>query len=185
MARSWYIIQAFTGYEQKIFRTLNSYIADGKLDGNIVTSVKVPTETVEEVKDGKKKSKTNLLLPGYVMVEMDLPQVGWKDTCSTIRRIQGVTCFVGTNPSEKPRPISPDEAKNLLQQCGELKGEKTVRVKHNYEVGNTVKITEGSFAGFDGQIEEVNAEKNKLKVNVQIFGRATPVEVDIMQVEKI
>jgi transcriptional antiterminator NusG len=119
------------------------------------------------------------------MIEMDLPQLGWKNTCSLIRRIQGVTGFVGVKPSEKPRPISTDEAKNILQMAGELKGEKTVRIKQNFEVGETVKITEGPFATFSGAIEEVIAEKNKLKVNVQIFGRATPVEVDVLHVEKI
>lgn len=119
------------------------------------------------------------------MIEMNLPQVGWKNTCAQIRRIQGVTGFVGTNPSERPRPISADEAKNLLQAAGELKGEKSVRIKQNFEIGDQVKITEGPFASFSGAIEDVNAEKNKLRVNVQIFGRATPVEVDILQVEKI
>jgi transcriptional antiterminator NusG len=185
MARSWYILQIYTGYEQKISRTLNSMLEEKKLDSNIVFQVKVPMEEVVEVSNGKKHVKNNLILPGYIMIEMDLPQLGWKNTCSLIRRIQGVTGFVGVKPSEKPRPISTDEAKNILQMAGELKGEKTVRIKQNFEVGETVKITEGPFATFSGAIEEVIAEKNKLKVNVQIFGRATPVEVDVLHVEKI
>ncbi len=185
MARSWYILHTYTGYEQKINRTLNTLLAENKLDPAVVLQIKVPTEEVVDVRNGKKHTRNNLILPGYIMIEMDLPQVGWKDTCAQIRRIQGVTGFVGTNPSERPRPISADEAKNLLQAAGELKGEKSVRIKQNFEIGDQVKITEGPFASFSGAIEDVNAEKNKLRVNVQIFGRATPVEVDILQVEKI
>lgn len=185
MARSWYILHTYTGYEQKINRTLNTLLAENKLDPAVVLQIKVPTEEVVDVRNGKKHTRNNLILPGYIMIEMDLPQVGWKNTCAQIRRIQGVTGFVGTNPSERPRPISTDEAKNLLQAAGELKGEKSVRIKQNFEIGDQVKITEGPFASFSGAIEDVNAEKNKLRVNVQIFGRATPVEVDILQVEKI
>lgn len=185
MARSWYILHTYTGYEQKINRTLNTLLAENKLDPAVVLQIKVPTEEVVDVRNGKKHTRNNLILPGYIMIEMDLPQVGWKNICAQIRRIQGVTGFVGTNPSERPRPISADEAKNLLQAAGELKGEKSVRIKQNFEIGDQVKITEGPFASFSGAIEDVNAEKNKLRVNVQIFGRATPVEVDILQVEKI
>ena len=119
------------------------------------------------------------------MLEMDLPELDWKKTCTAIRRIQGVTGFVGTNPSDRPRPISADEAKNLLQKSGAIKGEKTVRVKQSYAVGDKVKIIDGPFASFSGDIDEVNTEKDRLRVTVQIFGRATPVEVSLMQVEKI
>ena len=93
--------------------------------------------------------------------------------------------FVGTSPSERPRPISGEEAKRMLLAAGELKGEKAVRVKQSYDIGDNVKITEGPFATFSGTVEEVMAERNKLRVNVQIFGRVTPVEVDVLQVEKI
>ncbi len=185
MARSWYILQTYSGYEQKIQRTLNTMLEEQKLCSDIVFQVKAPMEEVVEISNGKKHTRNKLILPGYIMIEMDLPQLGWKDTCSMIRRVQGVTGFVGVKPAEKPRPVSTEEAKRILQMAGELKGEKQVRVKQNYEIGETVKITEGPFATFSGVIEEVNTEKNKLRVNVQIFGRATPVEVDILQVEKI
>lgn len=185
MARSWYIVHVYTGYEQKINRTLSEMIAENKIDSSVLIQVKVPTEEVTEVRNNKKHIKNNLLLPGYIMVEMDLPQIGWKDVCSQIRRIQGVTGFVGTSPSERPRPISGEEAKRMLLAAGELKGEKAVRVKQSYDIGDNVKITEGPFATFSGTVEEVMAERNKLRVNVQIFGRVTPVEVDVLQVEKI
>lgn len=185
MARSWYIVQVYTGYEQKINRTLSEMIAENKIDSSVLIQVKVPTEEVTEVRNNKKRVKNSLLLPGYIMAEMDLPQIGWKDVCSQIRSVQGVTGFVGTNPSERPRPISNDEAKRMLLAAGELKGEKVVRVNKSYDIGDNVKITEGPFATFSGTVEEVMAEKNKLRVNVQIFGRVTPVEVDVLQVEKI
>jgi transcriptional antiterminator NusG len=185
MAKSWYILHTYTGYEGKIERTLRSLLESGDIDPAVVTDVKVPVEEVVEIRDGKKHTRNNKFLPGYIMLEMDLPQIGWKSTCSAIRRIQGVTGFVGTNPSDRPRPITTDEAKNLLQKAGEIKGEKSVHIKQSYEVGDQVKITDGPFATFSGSVEEVNLEKNKLRVMVQIFGRATPVEVDMLQVEKI
>lgn len=184
MSKNWYIVHTYTGYENKVERTIHTMLDMKELDAAVVTDVKVPVEEVVEVKDGKKRTRKNKFLPGYIMLELDLPEVGWKTTCSAIRRIQGVTGFVGTNPDVRPRPISAEETKNLLQKSGEIKGEKQVRIKQTYEVGDHVKITDGPFATFSGAIEEVNVEKNKLRVMVQIFGRATPVEVDILQVEK-
>lgn len=185
MAKSWYILHTYTGYEGKIERTIKALLEKKELDSSVVTDIKVPVEEVVEVKDGKKRTRNDKFLPGYIMIELDLPDIGWKATCSTIRRIQGVTGFVGTSPNERPRPISAQEAKNLLQKSGAIKGEKIVHIKQNYAVGDQVKITDGPFATFSGNIEEVNIEKDKLRVIVQIFGRATPVEVSLLQVEKI
>ncbi|MFA6937320.1 MAG: transcription termination/antitermination protein NusG [Treponema sp.] len=185
MSKSWYILHTYTGYEGKIERTIRTKIADGEIDSAVLTDVKVPIEEVMEIRNGKKHTRNNKFLPGYIMLEMDLPELGWKATCSAIRQIQGVTGFVGTNPSDRPRPISNDEAKNLLQKSGAIKGEKPVRIKQNYEIGDQVKITDGPFATFSGAVEEIFPDKNKLRVTVQIFGRATPVEVDLLQVEKI
>lgn len=186
MSKSWYIVHTYTGYENKIERTLLQKLEEGELDSSVVTSVKVPVEEVIEIKDGKKKSRKNKFLPGYIMLEMDLPDIGWKTVCSTIRSIQGVTGFVGTNPNERPRPISADEARNIFQRSGDIKGEnKNIRIKQIYSVGDQVKINEGPFATFSGAVEEIYPDKSKLRVMVQIFGRATPVEVDITQVEKL
>ena len=185
MAKSWYILHTYNGYEGKIERTVKALLEKNELDPAVVTDIKVPVEEVVEIKDGKKKSRHDKFLPGYIMIELDLPEIGWKATCSTIRRIQGVTGFVGTNPNERPRPISADEAKNLLLKAGAIKGEKSVKVKQSFNVGVYVKITDGPFASFSGTIEDVSVEKDKLRVNVQIFGRATPVEVSLLQVEKI
>lgn len=185
MSKSWYILHTYTGYEGKIERTIRTLLEKNELDSAVVTDVKVPIEETVEVKDGKKKTRNDKFLPGYVMIELDLPEIGWKATCSTIRRIQGVTGFVGTDPNVRPRPITADEAKNLLMKAGAIKGEKQVKIKQSFAVGDQVKIIDGPFATFSGSIEEVSDEKERLRVNVQIFGRATPVEVNVLQVEKI
>ena len=179
------ILHTYSGYEGKIEKTIRSLIENNDLSSDVVLDVKVPVEDVVEVKDGKKKFVTKKFLPGYIMIELDLPDLGWKNTCSVIRRIQGVTGFVGTNSNERPRPISGEEAKALLQKAGEIKGEKAPRMKQNFAIGEQVKVIDGPFASFTGTIEEVNLEKNKLRVMVGIFGRATPVEVDLLQVEKV
>ena len=187
MAKSWYIIHTYSGYEQKIERTIRSMLEEGELDSSIVTNVKVPMEEVEEVseKTKKKSIRHNKLLPSYIMLEMDLPQLGWRAVCNAVRHIQGVTGFVGTNPNERPRPISNEEAKALFQQSGDIKGEKVVRVKHSYEVGDHVRIKGGPFSSFEGVIESVSPDKDKLSVNVEIFGRPTPVEIGVLEVEKV
>ena len=185
MAKNWYILHTYAGYENNIEKTINTLLASGELDSSIVCSVKVPEEEVVEIKDGKKRTRKTKILPSYIMLELDLPDLGWKATCNTIRRIRGVTGFVGTNPSERPRPISAEEAKSLLLKAGEIKGEKNVKIKQNYAIGDQVKITEGPFATFSGSVEEIDPTKGKLRVMVQIFGRATPVEVDLLQVEKL
>mgnify|MGYP004447183597 CR=1 FL=1 len=185
MAKGWYILHVYSGYEQKIERTIRALLENGELKPEYVLDVKVPVEEVVEIKNGKKRTTKKLVLPGYIMIELDLPDVGWKDICSAIRRIQGVTAFVGVKSNERPRPISSDEAKALLQNSGDIKGEKSVHVKQSFAVGEQVKIIDGPFATFTGSIDEVNTEKNKLRVIVGIFGRATPVEVDLLQVEKI
>ena len=186
MAKEWYIVQTYAGYEQKIERTLRKMLEDNEIDASVLTDVRVPTEEIVETgKNNKKITHHNKLLPGYIMLEMDLPQLGWKASCSKVRSIQGVNGFVGTSASERPRPISAAEAKTIFQQTGEIKGEKVARVKQSFEVGETVKISEGPFATFSGAVEEINVEKSKIRVNVQIFGRTTPVELDFSQVEKI
>lgn len=186
MAKSWYVVQTYSGYEKKMERVLRQKLDENILDSSIVSDIKVPQEEIVEIKDGKKKTRKNLILPGYIMVEMDLPDIDWKPVCSEIRATQGIYGFVGTKPNERPRPIASDEAKNILQRSGDIKGDnKTVRIKQIYSVGDQVKINDGPFASFSGTVDEVYADKAKLRVTVQIFGRATPVEVDLTQVEKL
>jgi len=187
MATGWYVLHTYSGHENKIEKTIRMMIGMGDLDKEVVRDVKVPSEEVVEVKEGKKRTHTRKFLPGYILIEMDLPNEEqlWKLTCSKIKKIQGVTGFVGTAANKKPNPLSGDEARSILQKSGEMKGERPVRTRQSFNVGEQVKITGGPFESFDGFIEEVNPEKSKLKVMVGIFGRKTPVEVDFLQVEKI
>ena len=145
----------------------------------------MPSEEVVEIKDGKKRTITKKFLPGYILLEMDIPELDWKKTCSKIRSIQGVTGFVGTPADKRPQPLPADQARSILQKSGEIKGERPVRTKQAFASGEQVKIIEGPFESFAGVIEEVNQEKSKLKVMVGIFGRNVPVEVDFLQVEKV
>jgi transcriptional antiterminator NusG len=137
------------------------------------------------VRDGKKRVTNKKFLPGYVLMQMDLPDTGWKAVLSEIRRINGVTGFVGSSPGSKPHPISQEEARSILQKTGEIKGDRTIKPKESFVVGEKVRIVDGPFNTFTGTVEEVNNERAKLRVMVGIFGRATPVELDFLQVEKI
>jgi transcriptional antiterminator NusG len=187
MATGWYVLHTYSGYENKIEKTIHMMIENGELDRNVVREVKVPSEEVVEVKDGKKRTQNRKFLPGYILVEMDLPDadMGWKAPCTKIKKIQGVTGFVGTPSDRKPQPLSGDEARAILQKSGEIKGERAVRTRQTFTPGEQVKIIDRPFESFVGTIEEVNNEKNKLKVMVGIFGRNAPVEVDLLQVEKV
>jgi transcriptional antiterminator NusG len=187
MATGWYVLHIYSGYENKIEKTIRNMLEMGELDREVVRDVKIPAEEVTEVKDGKKRTITRKFLPGYILIEMDLPDVdmGWKEPCSKIKKIQGVTGFVGTPAGRKPQPLSGDEARAILQKTGEIKGERQTRSRHSFNQGEQVKIIDGPFETFTGTVDEVNQEKNKLKIMVGIFGRNVPVEVDFLQVEKI
>lgn len=187
MATGWYVLHTYSGYENRIEKTIRMMIEMGELDKEIVRDIKIPSEEIVEVRDGKKRTQVRKFLPGYILVEMDLPDadMGWKVPCSKIKKIQGVTGFVGTPADRKPQPLSGDEARSILQKSGEIKGERQTRSRQAFTAGEQVKIIDGPFESFTGTIEEVNQEKNKLKVMVGIFGRNVPVEVDLLQVEKV
>mgnify|MGYP006282656609 CR=1 FL=1 len=184
MAKHWYVLHTYSGYENKIEKSIRKLIEDGELE-EAVSDIKVPAEEVVEIKEGKKKVSTKKFLPGYILLEMDLPDLGWKQVCSRIRRLNGVTGFVGSSGGNKPQPISAEEAKAIFQKTGEIKGDRSMKPKQSFVEGETVRIVEGPFESFTGSVEEVNLEKGKLRVTVGIFGRSTPVEVDFLQVEKI
>ncbi|MGI6466120.1 MAG: transcription termination/antitermination protein NusG [Sphaerochaetaceae bacterium] len=185
MAKGWYVVHTYSGYENKIEKTIQKIMESDREFSEVVSDTKVPTEEVVEVKDGVKKSVKRKVLPGYLLVQMDLPEFQWEYFCSQIRRIQGVIGFIGTTGGGKPAPLSSDELKGILQKTGEIKTEKTLRPLQTFSEGEHVKIIEGPFESFTGTIEEINLEKSKLRVLVGIFGRSTPVEVDFLQVEKI
>lgn len=184
MAKGWYVVHTYSGYENKVEKYIRKLIERDALSG-AVSEVKVPAEEVVEVKEGKRKVTTRKFLPGYILLEMDLPDHNWKSICAEIRKIQGVTGFVGSTRGIKPQPITAEEARSILQKAGELKSEKHVAPKQTFNLGESVRIVEGPFDTFTGNVEEINLEKGRLRVMVGIFGRSTPVEVDFNQVEKI
>jgi transcriptional antiterminator NusG len=185
MATGWYVLHTYSGYENKIEKTIRMMLGTGELEKEVVRDIKIPSEEVVEIRDGKKRTQTRKFLPGYILVEMDLPDTAWKATCSKIKKISGVTGFVGTVADRKPQPLPGEQARGILQKSGEIKGERPVRARQSFAAGEQVKIIDGPFESFTGTIEDVNQEKNKLKVMVGIFGRNTPVEVDLLQVEKL
>jgi transcriptional antiterminator NusG len=184
MAKGWYVVHTYSGYENKVEKHIRILIDRDAL-GGAVYDVKVPSEEVIEVKDGKKKYTNRKFLPGYILLEMDLPDNNWKTICSEIRKIQGVTGFVGSTRGIKPQPISAEEARSILQKAGEIKSEVHAAPKQDFTLDESVRIIDGPFDTFTGTIEEINLEKGRLRVMVGIFGRSTPVEVDFNQVEKI
>jgi transcriptional antiterminator NusG len=153
----------------------------------VCTDVKVPFETVIEVKDGAKREVKRKILPGYILVEMDLPQDAWKGWCFQIKRIQGVTGFLSSDDDKMkpPLPLSVNEVKGIFQKTGDLPTEKVFKPKQTFSVGDHIKIIEGPFESFTGVVDDVNSEKARLRVSVGIFGRSTPVDVDFLQVEKV
>ena len=184
MAKGWYVVHTYSGYENKVEKYIRLLMEEPELN-EVILDIKVPAEDVVEVKDGKKKISSKKFLPGYILVEMDLPDVRWEAACSKIRMIQGVTGFVGARKGFKPQPISQDEARAILQKAGEIKSDKVLKPKQSFALGETIRIIDGPFDTFTGTIEEINLEKGKLRVMVGIFGRATPVELDFLQVEKL
>jgi len=184
MPKGWYVVHTYSGYENKVEKHLKKLIENDMFSG-AVSDVKVPSEEVVEVKDGKKRVVNRKFLPGYILLEMDLPDLGWKSVCSEVRKIQGVTGFVGSTGGMKPQPISSEEARAILQKAGEIKADRQMATTQTYAIGESVRIVDGPFDTFTGSIEEVNLEKGKLRVMVGIFGRSTPVEVDFNQVEKV
>ena len=186
MARGWYTVHTYSGYEQKIEKLIRRMMETDSDFASVCLDVKVPFETLIETKDGVKKEVKHKVLPGYILVELDMPEDdSWKRYCSQIKRIQGVTGFLAATRSSKPMPLSKDEMNNILQKTGEIKAEQAFRPKQSFNVGESVKVVDGPFSGFTGVIEEINAEKNRIRVSVEIFGRPTPVEIEFNQIEKI
>lgn len=176
MALKWYVVHVYSGFENKVQKSLEDRIASsGCADkfGEVI----VPTEQVVELVKGKKKQSSRKFYPGYILVQMELDDETWHVVANTAK----VTGFLGGK--NKPAPITDQEADKILEriEAGKLKPQP----KYSFEVGDEVRVTEGPFATFSGLVENVNHEKGKLRVLVSIFGRSTPVELDFMQVAKL
>ncbi|GAA0728085.1 transcription termination/antitermination protein NusG [Sphingomonas japonica] len=173
----WYIIHAYSGFENKV---RESILADATRMGldTLVESVEVPTETVTEVRRGKKIQSERKFFPGYVLAKLDMND----DVYHLVKNTPKVTGFLGS--MGKPQPISEAEAARILNTKEEAAAAPKQQIKVDYEIGDNVKVLDGPFASFNGMVEELDFDKSKVKVSVSIFGRATPVELDFEQVER-
>ena len=173
----WYIIHTYSGFERKVKESIEARLrADERLGGKI-GRVLIPTESVTEVRGGKKYTSERMFYPGYVLVEMDMDDNVWHVVKSTPR----VTGFVGTG--QQPTPLSDEEVQQIVYRVADSKEKPKLKVK--FEKNESVRITEGPFASFTGVVDEVNEDRETLKVMVTIFGRSTPVELEFGQVEKV
>lgn len=174
--KNWYIVHTQTGLEAKVKTSLENKIASQGL-GDLITQVVIPMEQISEIRAGKKRISQRKFFPGYILVEMELNE----KTYFIIKRTPGVTGFIGLG--KKPTPLPQEEVDNILKRSEETQAKPIPKTA--FEKNEQVRVTEGPFVNFNGTIEEVHPEKGKLKVSVSIFGRATPVELEYWQVEKI
>ncbi|AYW48138.1 transcription termination/antitermination protein NusG [Tetragenococcus osmophilus] len=175
--KGWYVLHTYSGYENRVKINLETRRQSMQMEDYIFRVV-VPEETEKEVKNGKEKEVVHKTFPGYVLVEMVMTDESWY----IVRNTPGVTGFVGSHGAgSKPAPLLPEEINSILHSLG--MSTRTVELK--VENGETVKIIEGAFSGLEGQVAEIDEEKQKLKVNIDMFGRETSTELDFDQVDKI
>ncbi|HEY8997057.1 MAG TPA: transcription termination/antitermination protein NusG [Edaphobacter sp.] len=172
----WYIIHAYSGFERKVRESLESRIAAFGLQ-NKIGRIMIPTEPVTELRNGKKYTIERVFLPGYVLIEMDLDNDLWH----VIKNTPRVTGFLGTG--DNPVALSEQEVSSILFRTDVSKDKPTLKIK--FDKGEQVRINEGPFANFTGAVDEINEDKQTLKVMVSIFGRSTPVEIEFSKVDKI
>ncbi len=176
MAKNWYVVHVYSGFEKKIAQQIKEQAAQKGLAEQF-EEVLVPSENVVEVKRGRKISSEHKFFPGYVLVKMDLTDDAWH----LVKNTPKVTGFLGSKT--RPTPISEAEADRILKQNQE--GVERARPAVLFEVGEQVRVADGPFTSFNGTVEEVDEEKGRVKVSVSIFGRSTPVELEYSQVEKL
>ena len=176
LKKQWYVVHAYSGYENFVMREINARVKRNSLE-NKIGEVVVPSEEVVEMKSGQKRKSVRKFFPGYVLVNMIMDDETWH----MIRGIPRVLGFIG-GTSQTPSPITDREAASILQRVEE--GVSKPKPKILFEPGEVVRVKEGPFIDFNGVVEEVNYEKSKLRVAVLIFGRSTPVELEFSQVEK-
>ncbi len=176
MAKRWYVVHVYSGFEKKIAQQIKEQAAQKGLAEQF-EEVLVPSENVVEVKRGRKISSEHKFFPGYVLVKMDLTDDAWH----LVKNTPKVTGFLGSKT--RPQPISDAEADRILKQNQE--GVDRPRPAVLYEIGEQIRVADGPFTSFNGTVEEVDEEKGRVKVSVSIFGRSTPVELEYSQVEKL
>jgi len=176
MAKRWYVVHAYSGFEQQVKRSLVERVQRKGMQDSF-GEILVPTEEVVEMREGQKRKSERKFFPGYVLVQMEMND----DTWHLVHDVPKVLGFIG-GTGDRPSPISDKEANSILQRVQE--GVEKPRPKVLFEPGEMVRITEGPFNDFNGVVEEVDYEKSKIRVSVLIFGRSTPVELEFGQVEK-
>ncbi len=176
MTKKWYVVHAYSGFEKSVQRALNDRINRAGMQDKF-GQILVPVEEVVEMKGGQKNISERKFFPGYVLVEMEMSDETWH----LVKNTDKVTGFVGGTVM-KPTPISQKEVEAILHQIQE--GIEKPKPKILFEIGEAIRVKDGPFTDFHGSVEDVNYEKNKLRVSVSIFGRPTPVELDFNQVEK-
>lgn len=176
MAKRWYIVHAYSNFERKVAEAIQEQAVASGLD-DLFEEVLVPMEEVVEMRRGRKVTSERKFFPGYVLVKMELTDQAYH----LIKNTPKVTGFLGND--NKPSPISEDEALRILHQVKE--GVERPKPTVTFEIGEQVRVSDGPFASFNGHVEEVDEERARLKVAVSIFGRATPVELEYAQVEKL
>lgn len=181
MSKRWYVVQAYSGFEKNVQKTLKERIVREQMEG-LFGQILVPVEEVVDVKNGRKTVSERKFFPGYVLVEMEMTDDSWHLVKSTPR----VNGFIG-GTANRPLPITQREVDAIMMQvgAGAESGEKKPKPRIEFEIGQQVRVNDGPFADFNGSVEATDYERNKLRVSVQIFGRETPVELDFAQVEKI
>ena len=173
--KNWYIVQTFSGFEQKVAETLKDILKKSELNDRI-EDVLVPTHEVTEVKRGKRIQRKKKYFPSYVLVKMEMN----KELYHMIKNIQKVTGFLGARGT--PIPVSEKEIDKIMGRIKE--GSLLPKTQVSFDIGEQVKVCEGPFASFSGLVEEVDEERSRLKVSVSIFGRPTPIDLEYSQVEK-
>ncbi len=176
MAKEWYVVQAYSGFEMSVKRSLAERIERAGME-DLFGEVLVPTEEVVEIRGGQKRRSERKFFPGYVLVNMEMNDESWH----LVKEVPRVLGFIG-GTADRPAPISEREADAILNRVQE--SEEKPKPKVLFDVGEVVRVNDGPFNDFNGVVEEVNFEKNRLLVAVQIFGRSTPVELEFSQVEK-
>ena len=176
MAKRWYVVHAYSGFEQQVKRSLEERVKRKGLE-ELFGEILVPTEEVVEMREGQKRKSERKFFPGYVLVQMEMND----DTWHMVKDCPKVLGFIG-GTGDRPSPITDKEADQILQRVQE--GVEKPRPKVLFEPGEMVRITDGPFNDFNGVVEEVDYEKSRMRVSVLIFGRSTPVELEFGQVEK-
>ncbi|MCP5191105.1 MAG: transcription termination/antitermination protein NusG [Pseudomonadales bacterium] len=176
MGKRWYVVHAYTGHEKSVMRLLRERIENAGLQDSF-GEILVPTEEVTEMRGGQKRNSERKFFPGYVLVNMEMNDETWH----LVKNVPKVMGFLGGS-ADKPAPISEKEAEQILGRIRE--GQEKPRPKVLFEPGEMVRVIDGPFNDFNGMVEDVNYDKNRLNVSVSIFGRTTPVELEFSQVEK-